>query len=80
MINACWNALCEARRKYVGLFWKGPDNSYNICLSKPCARISRLLSLIDAVTTLLTALSILTEKEEHSFLNIDLLINPNVSC
>ena len=51
-----------------------------ICLSKPCARISRLLSLIDGVTTLLTALSILTEKEEHSFLNIDLLINPNVSC
>ena len=40
----------------------------------------RSLPLIDGVTTLSNTLSILlAEKEEHSFLNIDLLANPHVS-
>ena len=80
LINACWNVLLhKAPRKSVGRFWTGPDLSYAVCLSKPCARTSDSLSLTDGVTTLSNTLSILLAvKEEHSFLNIDLL-NSDVS-
>ena len=80
LINACLNALLhKAPTKFVSRFWTGPDISYDVCLSKSCAGISRSLFLIDGVSILSNTISILlAEKEEHSFLNINLLTNPNV--
>ena len=81
LIHVCWNVLlCKPPRKFVGRFWNGPNISYAVWLSKPCARILRSLSLIGGASTLSNTLSIyLTQISEHSFLNIDLLTNPNIS-
>ena len=72
-INACWNALLhKAPRKSVGHFWTGPNISHAVCLSKPCVRISRSLSLIDSVTNLSNTLSFFWQKKKNTVFLIEI--------
>ena len=67
LINAYWNALLrKARWKSVGRFWRGPDIAF-IIFDYGVTSLSNILSIL------------LAEKGEHSFLNIDQLINLHVS-